>query len=186
MAPSEPSVMRLITAEEVAPHIPSLAIILKQNVDTHESLGFRLPFALSDATSYWAQVSQKVSSGSTRLFIYIDPETSTALGTVQYTSISKATHVHRAEVAKLLVAPLARRRGVAKLLMAEMERFAKEEDGKLYLSLDTACGSTAELVYKKLGWREFGKARGYAMSPTGERHNVTFFEKELGEYAVDL
>jgi GNAT superfamily N-acetyltransferase len=85
---------------------------------------------------------------------------------------------HRADVSKLLVHSGARRRGIGRALMAELERVARA-DGRWLLVLDTETDSDAEATYRALGWSAFGTVPDYALRTDGVPGAATFFSKDL-------
>jgi hypothetical protein len=78
---------------------------------------------------------------------------------------------HHAEVSKVLVDPKRRRAGVARGLMAEIERRAVE-DGRWLLTLDTA-GDAAEALYRSLGYKLAGEIPFYARDAFEVRYDAT-------------
>mgnify|MGYP003346671862 CR=1 FL=1 len=101
------------------------------------------------------------------------------VGTVQLHLAGKPNQAHRADVAKLLVAGAARGRGIAKALMAAIEDEARRR-GRWLLVLDTAEGSDAEFLYRRLGWTALGAIPEYAGYPDGSFCDAMFFYKKLG------
>jgi GNAT superfamily N-acetyltransferase len=81
-------------------------------------------------------------------------------------------------VAKLLVRKAWRRRGAARALMAAIESVAREA-GRSLLVLDTMQGSTAEQMYRSLGWIEVGPIPDYAAWPDGRLGATVVFYKRL-------
>ncbi|KAG6039531.1 hypothetical protein E4U41_002501 [Claviceps citrina] len=90
------------------------------------------------------------------------------------------TGAFRGRVEKLLVHKSFRGRGGARALMGALEAEALSM-GRTLLVLDAESDSPAEAVCKKLGYIESGRVPAYGMSPTGDRRDVTFFYKQLGE-----
>jgi ribosomal protein S18 acetylase RimI-like enzyme len=84
---------------------------------------------------------------------------------------------HRADIAKLLVSPRARRGGIGQKLMTAIEQAARDER-RTVLVLDTA-SSDAERLYERLGWQRVGVIPEYALMPDGELCATTFFYKHL-------
>ncbi|KIV93254.1 hypothetical protein PV10_04481 [Exophiala mesophila] len=70
----------------------------------------------------------------------------------------------RGMIEKLLTSPLHRRKGVARQVMAELERVAWKL-GKWNLLLDTTMGTDAEHVYPRLGYVERAQVREFGFSP---------------------
>ncbi|GGB63973.1 hypothetical protein GCM10011316_39740 [Roseibium aquae] len=85
---------------------------------------------------------------------------------------------HRAEVAKLMVHPQARRRGVARRLLAAVEQKAQAL-GRTLLVLDTVTGDAAEGMYARLGYHHVGVIPGYAVAARGGLQATTVFYKAL-------
>jgi GNAT superfamily N-acetyltransferase len=85
---------------------------------------------------------------------------------------------HRADVAKLLVHRRARRRGLARVLMADLEDRAAA-NGFTLLVLDTCQGTPAEALYRALGWTEVGIIPHFALTPDGGNCDTVFFYKDL-------
>ena len=79
---------------------------------------------------------------------------------------------------KLLVAPSARRAGVARGLMAAMEAHAAAV-GRWLLVLDTETGSVAEDFYRACGWQPVGSIPQFALTPAGDLAGTTIYAKEL-------
>ena len=145
-------------------------------VDNGASVGFLSPLAADVADRYWNRVFSLVSDGSVVLWVAEDD--GRIVGTVQVELCGKDNGKHRGELQKLLVHTSARGRGVARALMAEAERFARENRRTL-LVLDTQVGSTAESVYRNLGWSRAGEIPDYATTPTGELHPTVYYYKIL-------
>jgi ribosomal protein S18 acetylase RimI-like enzyme len=79
----------------------------------------------------------------------------------------------------LLVHPDARRRGIARAMMVELEKIAQSE-GRTLLTLDTVTGSHAEPLYTSLGYVTVGVIPRYArkaLSP--ELESTTIMYREL-------
>jgi GNAT superfamily N-acetyltransferase len=101
------------------------------------------------------------------------------VGTVQLDLSVPPNQQHRAEVAKLLVHPSARRRGIARALMVALEAAARSERRTL-LTLDTWTGGSAEPLYLSLGYVVAGVIPRYARgSLTPRLEPTTIMYKEL-------
>jgi GNAT superfamily N-acetyltransferase len=101
------------------------------------------------------------------------------VGTVQLELDMPPNQQHRAAVAKLLVHPAARRRGVARALMIALEEIARIE-GRSLLTLDTVSGSNAERLYTSLGYITVGIIPRFARGAlTPELEGTTIMYKEL-------
>jgi GNAT superfamily N-acetyltransferase len=85
---------------------------------------------------------------------------------------------HRGTVCKLLVHSSARRRGVGTALVQGLERAAAAA-GRWMLTLDTATGSDAERLYRRLGWNPAGVLPRYAQNPDGSLTHTSLYWKDL-------
>jgi GNAT superfamily N-acetyltransferase len=100
------------------------------------------------------------------------------VGTAQLRLAQLPNASHRAEVAKVLVHRSARRRGIARELMRQIEMVAALFDRTL-LVLDTISGSDAERLYERLGWTKVGAIPRYAAFPDGTLAPTVVFYKDL-------
>ena len=170
-----------VTLAEVAPdnlaaHLDDLAEVLHGCVLDGASVGFILPFTLDEARAFWRGLEPAFQSGIRRLIVArLDGR---VVGTVQVVLGMPANGIHRAEIAKLLVHPAARRRGIARALMLAAEALALRHDRRLLL-LDTRRGDSGEVLYETLGFRLFGIVPGHARSPTGVLEDTSYMLKQL-------
>jgi ribosomal protein S18 acetylase RimI-like enzyme len=79
---------------------------------------------------------------------------------------------------KLFVHRRARRRGLAKRLMAEVEAEASRL-GRTLLVMDTRKGGEAEQLCDSLGYVRYGEVPNYARSANGAFHTAVFFYRQL-------
>ncbi|HXW08616.1 MAG TPA: GNAT family N-acetyltransferase [Vicinamibacterales bacterium] len=155
-----------------------LAGILHAVVHDGAGVSFVVPFSLDEARAFWVEkVLGGVRSGTRRVVVARDR--GTIVGTVQMDLAMPPNQQHRAEVAKLLVHPKARRQGIARALMQALETLALAE-GRTLLTLDTWTGSHAEALYRSLGYVEVGVIPRYARgSLTPQLEPATIMYKEL-------
>jgi ribosomal protein S18 acetylase RimI-like enzyme len=113
-----------------------------------------------------------------RVLLVAEDDRGEIVGTVQAVLAQPENQPHRADVAKLLVHPRARRQGVAEALMREIETIAKAK-GKTLLTLDTETGGVAERLYTRLGWTVSGTIPNYALLPYGGYCSTTIFYKAI-------
>lgn len=169
--------LTLLTADAINDRLFQLADVLEDCVNGGASVSFMLPFHRETALAFWRGVARSAASGERRVLAAID-ENDAVIGTVQLIVDLPENQPHRAEVAKLLVHSRGRRRGIAGLLMAELERVAAAEK-KTTLVLDTATGSGAEIFYARSGWQRAGVIPAFALMPDGEMAGTTVFYKHL-------
>jgi ribosomal protein S18 acetylase RimI-like enzyme len=158
--------------------IDMLAEILHAVVHAGAGVSFFTPFSIEEARSFWVdKVLPQVTGGGRRVLVARDDER--IVGTVQLELDMPPNQQHRAAVAKLLVHPAARRRGIAKALMIALEEIARSE-GRSLLTLDTVSGSNAELLYRSLGYITVGVIPRFARGAlTPELEGTTIMYKEL-------
>jgi GNAT superfamily N-acetyltransferase len=156
--------------------LPELADLLIDAVEDGASVGFLLPLSKESAVAWWSTTLAEVDNG--RLLVLVARDEGQVVGTVQLRMAALPNAGHRAEVAKLLVRKAWRRRGAARALMAAIESVAREA-GRSLLVLDTMQGSTAEQMYRSLGWIEVGPIPDYAAWPDGRLGATVVFYKRL-------
>jgi ribosomal protein S18 acetylase RimI-like enzyme len=156
--------------------IPDLALILADAVAGGASVGFTLPFTPEDAATWWQSIERDVVRGN--VIVIVARIERRVVGTAQLRLAQLPNGRHRAEVAKVLVHRSARRRGIARTLMHELERIALEE-GRTLLVLDTISDSEAVHLYAGLGWTRAGEIPDYAGLPSGELRPTTIFFRKL-------
>lgn len=129
--------------------LPAPTSLLQDTVEGGASVGFLAPLDATDAQAYWQEV---LAGLGPLLQLWVAHDAGQLLGSVQLALCGKANGRHRGEVQKLMVATASRGRGVARQLMAALEAAALA-DGRRLLVLDTEAGSTAQAVYRQLGWQ---------------------------------
>jgi len=172
----------LVTIEEWRPEpsasrlkheLDGLAEVLHACVHAGASVSFILPFTLAEALDFWqARVLPSVLAGERRVLIAHSEEQ--IAGTVQLILGLPPNQQHRAEVAKLLVHPDVRRRGIGHALMERLETIAQSE-GRTLLTLDTRTGDSAEPLYHSIGYQLAGVIPGYARGPASPDLEPTSF-----------
>lgn len=149
-----------------------LAPLLIAVVEDGASIGFLPPLSEEEAIRYWRGVP---GPGVKLWVMYRGDE---PVGSVQLHLALKENGLHRAEIAKLMVHPAARRNGLARRLMEAAEACAREE-GRSLLVLDTREGDPANLLYQSLGYIQAGRIPRYARSANGELDTTCFYYKWL-------
>ena len=165
-------------AASVARDIDMLAEVLRAVVHDGAGVSFVVPFSLDDGRGFWlARVLPGVQARTRR--VLVARWDGRIVGTVQLEFPWPPNQPHRAEVAKLLVHPVARRRGIARALMVAFEGLARSENRTL-LTLDTWTGGAAEQLYKSLGYVTVGVIPRFARgSATPALESTTIMYKEI-------
>ena len=155
----------------------ALAVLLHACVRAGASVGFVQPFASSDAEAWWrGQVIPGLARRERRLLVArLDGRLA---GTAQLVLAAMPNQRHRAEVSKVLVHPGARRRGLARAMMARLEALAAGE-GRVLLTLDTRQGDVAQPLYASLGYGLAGVIPHYARAPDTDRLEATAYMYKL-------
>ena len=155
-----------------------LAAVLHASVHAGASVSFVLPFSLEDAESFWRNNVLPGVRDRTRI-VLVARDGAGIVATVQLILDTPPNQKHRAEVAKLLVHPKARRQGLARALMEELENVARRE-GRALLTLDTRTGDAAEPLYRSMGYTLVGVIPQYACDPESRNLEPTsILYKEL-------
>jgi GNAT superfamily N-acetyltransferase len=157
---------------------PALAELLTDCVEGGASVSFMWPLPHHQALRFWQGVIDSAQRGERIVLVAQDQATAALVGTVQLVFAAADNQPHRADVAKMLVARRARRRGLGAALMQAAER-AAHDAGKTLLVLDTVTDGDAERLYARLGWQRVGVIPGYALWPTGGLCDTTYFYKTL-------
>lgn len=175
--PPPPVVVTPLDAAAVAAHRDALAALLVACVAAGASIGFHPPLAADAAAAYWDGVAAGVARGE-RVCLAAHDGDGTLLGTGQLALEARPNGRHRAEVQKLIVAPAARRRGVARALMGALDEAARA-DGRTLLVLDTREGDVAADLYRALGWTLAGRIPDYVLEHDGSHSATLYFYRRL-------
>ena len=100
------------------------------------------------------------------------------LGTVTLLLDTPPNQPHRGDIAKMMTRMSWRGRGIARALMVEAERIARER-GRTLLTLDTAEEDGAGPFYEKLGYIRAGVIPDYAFKPHGGLCGTIIYWKRL-------
>jgi ribosomal protein S18 acetylase RimI-like enzyme len=166
------------STERVARDLDNLAEVLHASVHLGASVGFIMPFSIDDALAFWRdKILPGAESGARRVLLARDGDR--VVGTVQLIVDTMPNQRHRAEVAKMLVHPDMRRRGIGRKLMLSAEEIARA-DQRTLLTLDTGVNNSARTLYRSLGFVEVGEIPRYAANAlTPELEGTMIMYKEL-------
>ncbi|RED49234.1 GNAT family N-acetyltransferase [Aestuariispira insulae] len=169
----ETAKIQTIAPDLLNQHLAGLSEILTATVLDGASVGFILPHDDGKSRAFWTgSVFPEVEKGNRRLLIAsLDGR---AVGTVQLITGLPENQPHRAEIAKLLVHPDFRRRGLARQLMQAAEKDARTL-AKTLLTLDTRTGDSAEPLYASLGFSVAGVIPDYCRAPEENRLEATTY-----------
>jgi GNAT superfamily N-acetyltransferase len=167
-----------LDGKELDAEAQALGQIMAQTVQDGAAIGFMQPFATADGVAFFTgQVFPEVRAGRRVLLAArLNGET---VGSVQLIIALPPNQPHRCEVAKMMVAPAARRKGVGRALLHALDARARAA-GKTLVTLDTKTGDKAEPLYKAAGFTTAGVIPGFALDPDGKAlHATTYMYKAL-------
>lgn len=167
-----------LTPDSFAAAIEELGEVLHAAVHAGASVGFLLPCPLEEAVAFWRNQLAAVRAGDKTVLVV--RQGGRIAGTATVITGGPPNGRWRAEVAKVLTHPNARRQGIAAALMAHAEALARA-DGRRVLVLDTWTGSPAERLYGALGWTLAGVIPSYAADIHGTLHPTSYMFKELAD-----
>ena len=163
--------LALLDADDIERHIEDLIELSHACVHDGASIGFIIPHSRGESRAFWRNKVAPAVHSEDRLLLVAWRDGRIA-GSVQLDCDTPANQPHRAEIRKLLVHPEFRRRGIARQLMAEIERHAVLLQRHL-LTLDTRTGDHAEPLYRSLGYQTTGIIPGYCRDTLTERLDAT-------------
>ncbi|MFB3167255.1 GNAT family N-acetyltransferase [Neobacillus sp. 179-C4.2 HS] len=166
------NVLKIEEIKSIESHIVPLSELLVKVVDDGASIGFLPPMKLSAARQYWQTVINP------DVILFIAKINNEIVGTIQVHLCTKENGLHRAEIAKLMTGPTARRKGVARALMKVAEERAVRE-GRTLLVLDTREGDPSNHLYQSIGFIPAGKIPNFALSGEGELDTTVIYYKNL-------
>ena len=154
---------------------PAFIALLRDAVDSGASIGFLAPLPANGGREFWRGVRSDLADGRVLFGAFVD---GALVGSVQLAPVGRANGRHRAEVQKLMVLRSHRGRGIAKALMAAVERKAAAL-GRWLLVLDTVPAQPAEKLYERLGYVRAGVVPDYAEKSSGGFDPTVIFYKRL-------
>lgn len=159
-----------------AAEVEALADLLVAVVAGGASVGFLPPLSREAARAYWRQACRP------GVVLALAEADGRIAGTVQVHDAESANGRHRAEIAKLLVHPEMRRRGIGRALLARAEAEAAAV-AKTLLVLDTREGDPSNDLYRASGWTEAGRIPDWARSADGTLAPTVFWFKRVGNHS---
>jgi GNAT superfamily N-acetyltransferase len=174
--PLKGMVVEALDAAAAASAERRLSEILIACVAGGASLSYLPPLAPAVAQSFWKRVSSEVALGrSVLLAAWVD---GVLAGCVLLDLDSAQDQPQRADLAKLLVDPAARRQGVARALMQRAEQTARGI-GRPCLALETRSGDAMEALVRSLGWQQAGVIPGFLRNADRTPGDIAIFWKRV-------
>lgn len=155
---------------------PALGAVLRACVEDGASVSFMAPMTLDAARAFYDDIAGDVARGASILVVArLGGE---IVGTAQARPAPQPNQPHRFDVAKMLVRPDARGRGIGAALLARAEREALAR-GRWLGVLDTVTDAAGARLYERCGWIRAGEIPDYALWPRGGLCPTTFYYKRL-------
>ena len=173
---TESPTVEAVSAAQLPSAAGDLGVLLKACVEDGAGIGFVLPLSRARADAFWLGYGPLLADGACHLFVV--RQARQIVGTVTLALARQDNGGHRAEIAKLMVHPGARRQGYACQLLEHAETHARTL-GRSLLVLDTVTGDTAEGLYARLGYARVGVIPRYARGAAGGFDDTTIFYKHL-------
>src|SRR5687767_1191374 len=152
----------IVTLRSAPETIAALADLLVEVVNGGASVSFMAPLAVEEAAAFWSKSLAAADAGGRVVLGAM--EEGELVGTVTLHLDCPPNQPHRGDFAKMMTRVSRRGRGIARALMVEAERIARER-GRTLLTLDTATDGGAAGLYEKLGFVLAGVIPDYALKP---------------------
>jgi GNAT superfamily N-acetyltransferase len=150
---TSPNILALFDAGDIARHIEGLTDLIHACIHDGASIGFIIPHSRAESEAFWRnKVLPAVRDGERLLLV-----------AWRQGRIAGSVQLDYADF---------RRQGIARELMAEIERHAVALKRSL-LTLDTRTGDSAEPLYRSLGYQTTGIIPGYCRDTLTERLDAT-------------
>ena len=164
-----------LNKDAAAADVHALAQLLVDAVESNAGVSFLGDLTLATAEAWWRSVLDSLPE---RAIVLVARDEQGIVGTVKLMPSWAPNQPHRADVTKLIVHRRARRRGIARALMAALEDAARTA-GFTLLLLDTRKGDSAERLYASMGWVRVGEVPGFALNPDGTMCDTVFYYRQL-------
>jgi GNAT superfamily N-acetyltransferase len=168
--------LEIVALSSSSETIAALADVLEETVAHGGSVSFMHPLAPEVAQAFWTQSLAAADAG--QRVVLGAMQDGHLVATVTLHLDCPPNQPHRGEIAKMMTRVNWRGRGIARALMLEAERIARER-GRTLLTLDTAAEEGAGPFYEKLGYTRAGVIPDYAYKPYGGLCATIIYWKRL-------
>jgi GNAT superfamily N-acetyltransferase len=168
--------VEIVALESSQDTVVALADVLVETVANGGSVSFMHPLQPGLAAAFWARSLAEADAGRRVVLGAVDD--GHLVATVTLLLDCPPNQPHRGEIAKMMTRVQWRGRGIARALMLEAERIARER-GRTLLTLDTAAEEGAGPFYEKLGYTRAGVIPDYAYKPHGGLCATIIYWKRL-------
>lgn len=168
--------VRVLDSAGAASAVRRLSELLVGCVAGGAAVGFLRTPTRDRAEAFWQATAGRIAGGRAALLAAWSE--GVLAGTVTLALDMPENQPHRAEIAKMLVHPAWRRRGLARALLHAAEGEARAA-GRRLLVLDTREGDASEALYRSAGWTAAGRIADYAFSTDGTLHATVVYTRSL-------
>jgi GNAT superfamily N-acetyltransferase len=168
--------VEIVSLRKTGDAVAALSDTLIETVAHGGSVSFMHPLARPVAEEFWTKSLSAAELGGRVVLGALDA--GELVGTVTLLLDCPPNQPHRGEIAKMMTRVRHRGRGVARALMIEAERIARER-GRTLLTLDTAEEEGAGPFYEKLGYTRAGVIPDYAYKPHGGLCGTIIYWKHI-------
>jgi acetyltransferase len=165
-----------LNAATLPVYCPELAELLLDTLHSGASVGYQRTISLQEAESAFSHFRNELDKGERLIWIARDEQG--LAGSISLQLPAQPEALNRANIKLLLVHRRARRSGVGKKLLAELEKTACMRQRGL-LSLEVPAGSAAETFYRSQGYRCLGEIPDYLYSAGGYYQPAAIYFKRL-------
>jgi ribosomal protein S18 acetylase RimI-like enzyme len=167
-----------LTGDALDRNLDGLTRLLIDTVADGAAVSFLHPLAPETARNFWVdEVFPEVVADNRALLVAWQGDT--LAGTVQLITAMPRNQPHRAEIAKMMVHPTARRRGLGRALLCAALDHARTM-AKTNVTLDTRSGDASQSLYASVGFEVAGIIPDFAFDPDGRTlHSTTYMFKRL-------
>lgn len=166
----------LLNAATLPVYCPELADLLLDTLQGGASVGYQSAASHQEAESNFYRLRDELQKGERLIWIARDEQG--VVGCISLALNIQPEALNRGTIKLLLVHRRARRKGVGKKLLAELEKSACARQRGV-LSLEVRAGSGAEAFYRSQGYRCLGEMPDYLCSADGYYHPAAIYFKRL-------
>jgi GNAT superfamily N-acetyltransferase len=170
------STLEIVALRSTPEFIDALVELLIETVAAGGSVSFMHPLAPEVARAFWMTSLAAADDGGRVILGAL--QRGQLVATVTLLLDLPPNQPHRGEIAKMMTRVSHRGRGIARALMVEVERIARER-GRTMLTLDTAEDEGAGPFYEKLGFTRAGVIPDYAYKPHGGLCGTIIYWKRI-------
>ena len=170
--------IRALEPDHIKQYLDDLCAMLIDCVADGGAIGFLAPLSRQAAEGFWLN-EVRASLLTQNRTVFAAFYENKIVGGVQLIACEPPNQPHRSEIAKMMVHPDHRRKGLARALMLAALDHAQTM-GKSLVTLDTRSGDAAQSLYQSLGFEAAGVIPDFALDTDGKNlHATTYMFRRL-------